>query len=109
MAGTSRKNPILANPFFAALVVVSIVFVVTVLGYLVAPYAINPGPVARGEASRAFALWLDRHGPLMLGVEFGVMLATGILAMATDDWFSGVSASAVRPAREEKQKPESAG
>jgi hypothetical protein len=91
MAGSSRKNPLFSNPFFAALVVVSILFVVTVLGYLAAPYALNPRPVPQGEASRTFALWLDRHGPLILGIEFVVMLGTGVVAMLTDDWFSGVA------------------
>src|SRR6516165_7989663 len=102
MAGTSRKNPLFANPFFAALVAVSILFVVTVLGYLVAPYALNPRPVVQGDASRAFALWLDRQGPLMLGVEFVVMLLAGILAMVTDDWFSGVPKPAVPGDRQEE-------
>ena len=108
MAGTSRKNPLFTNPFFAALVVVSILFVVTTLGYLAAPSAINPRPVAQGEASRAFAVWLDRHGPLILGIEVVVMLAMGVLAMATDDWFSGVPTPSARAGREEEQKPESA-
>ncbi len=89
MAGTSRKNPVFANPFYVGLMVVSTLFVVTVLGYLVAPDVISQGPEQRSETSRAFAHWLDRHGPVILGIEFLVMLVTGVLAMATDDWFSG--------------------
>ena len=89
MAGTSRNNPVFANPFYFGLMVVSTLFVVTALGYLVAPNVISQGPEQRGETSRAFANWLDRHGPVILGIEFLVMLVTGILAMATDDWFSG--------------------
>jgi len=89
MAGTSRKNPVFANPFYVGLMVVSTLFVVTALGYLVAPSVIGQGPVQRSETSRAFAIWLDQHGPLLLGIEFFVMLVTGVLAMATDDWFSG--------------------
>jgi hypothetical protein len=90
MAGTSRKNPVFANPFYLGLLVASTLFVVTVLGYLVAPSVLNSeGPAPRGETSRAFATWLDRHGPLILGIEFVVMLVTGVLAMVTDDWFSG--------------------
>ncbi len=88
MAGTSRKNPVLSNPFYVGLMVVSTLFVLTALGYLVAPDVIHQGPDRQGETSRAFAHWLDRHGPLILGIEFVVMLVTGILAMATDDWFS---------------------
>jgi hypothetical protein len=88
MARTSRKNPVFANPFYVGLLVVSTLFVLTVLGYLVAPNVIKPGPAHRGETSRAFATWIDRHGPLILGIEFLVMFVSGVLAMATDDWFS---------------------
>jgi hypothetical protein len=96
MTGTSRKNPVFSNPFYVGLMVVSTLFVLTSLGYLVAPSVIKPGPVQRGETSRAFATWLDRHGPLILGVEFLVMLVTGVMAMATDDWFSAESGSRTR-------------
>ena len=89
MAGTTRKNPVFANPFYLGLMVVSTLFVVTVLGYLVAPNVSSQGPVQRGDASRAFAIWLDRNGPMVLGIEFVLMLVTGELAMVTDDWFSG--------------------
>jgi hypothetical protein len=87
MAGTSRPNPVIANPFYVVLMVVSTLFVVTALGYLVAPYVIQPGHVAQGQASRAFAVWLDTHGPLILAVEFVIMLLSGVLAMATEDYF----------------------
>jgi hypothetical protein len=105
----TRKNPLFTNPFFATLVVVSIVFVVTIFAYLAAPYAINARPVAQGDASRVFALWIDRHGPMILGVEFVVMLATGVLAMITDDWFSSVPGPAPRKPLKEEQMPKSAG
>jgi hypothetical protein len=96
MARTPRKNDVFANPFYLILILASTLFVVTTLGYLVAPYALegrpNPeierAPQPQGAASRAFAAWLDRHGPLALGLEFLVMLVTGVLAMVTDDWFS---------------------
>lgn len=89
MARTSRKNSVFANPFYMGLMVVSTLFVVTVLGYLTAPNVFsNEGPVQRGETSRAFATWLDRRGPLILGIELLVMLVSAVLAMATDDWFS---------------------
>ncbi len=87
MAGTSRPNPVLANPFYVGLMVMSTLFVVTALGYLVAPYVIQPGQVAQGQASRAFAVWLDAQGPLILAVEFVIMLLSGVLAMATEDYF----------------------
>jgi hypothetical protein len=87
MARTSRPNPVLANPFYVGLMVTSTLFVVTALGYLVAPYVIQPGQAAQGQASRAFALWLDTHGPLILAVEFVIMLVSGVVAMTTEDYF----------------------
>ena len=105
MAGTSRKNPVFANPFFLALLVVSTLFVVTALGYLVAPYALGAGQAPRGETSRAFAVWLDRRGPVILGIEFLVMLVTGVLAMVTDDWFSAPPGPAPRAQSPEGRAP----
>ena len=87
MAGTSRPNPVLANPFYVGLMVTSTLFVVTALGYLVAPYVIQPAQAAQRQASRAFALWLDTNGPLILAVEFVIMLVSGVLAMTTEDYF----------------------
>ncbi len=89
MPDGGRKNPVLANPFFLALLAVSTLFVVTALGYLVVPYVLQKaGNAPGGEASRSFATWLDRRGPLILGVEFVLMFVTGVAAMATDDWYS---------------------
>jgi hypothetical protein len=87
MAGTSRPNPVLANPFYVGLMVTSTLFVVTALGYLVTPYVSQAGQAAQGQASRAFAAWLDAHGPLILAVEFMIMLLSGVLAMTTEDYF----------------------
>jgi hypothetical protein len=89
MAAGARKNPVLANPFFVALMVVSTLFVVTALGYSVVPYALERVAHAPPDrASQSLANWLDRQGPTILGVEFSLMLVTGVLAMFTDDWFS---------------------
>jgi hypothetical protein len=89
------RREILSNPFFVILLVTSTMFVLTALAYLVSPYVVAPRPglPPRGEGSIALALWLDRHAPLALGVEFAVMLASGVLAMATDRWFSPRSRS----------------
>ena len=89
MARASRKKNVFANPFYVGLMIVSTLFVVTALGYLVSPYVLEPGRRPPGAPSHELAAWLDRHGPLVLGVEFAVMLVTGVLAMLTDDWFSG--------------------
>jgi hypothetical protein len=89
MARASRKKGVFANPFYVGLMVVSTLFVITALGYLVSPYVLEPGRRPRGAPSLDLALWLDRQGPLVLGLEFVVMMVTGVLAMLTDDWFSG--------------------
>ncbi len=79
-----------SNPFFVLLKAVSVLFVLTVLAYLVSPYVIEPrgGRPVGAAGSLAVAAWLDRNAPLTLAVEFAVMLAAGILAMVTDPWFS---------------------
>jgi hypothetical protein len=77
------------NPFYVLLLAASTLFVVTTFAYLVAPYAVERAAKAAGPrpASSPAAEWLDRHGPLALGVEIAVMLVAGLLAMATDRWF----------------------
>jgi hypothetical protein len=85
MAGRPRKA-LFPNPFYVVLLVASVVFTVTVLAYLVSPYAAER-PDA-GVGSRALVKWLDRRGPLALEVEFLVMFVAGLLAMVTDRWFT---------------------
>jgi hypothetical protein len=95
MTGKPRKSEILSNPFFVILLATSALFVLTVLGYLVSPYVLMPNPARqpRGAGSIAMAEWFDRHGPMTLAIEFVVMLLTGVLAMASDPWFSSRSKS----------------
>jgi hypothetical protein len=89
MTGGNRKNPVLANPFYIALIFVSTLFVVTALGYLVVPYALERAGGASGSgSSTALAGWLDRNGPMILGIEFVIMFVSGIAAMLTDDRFA---------------------
>jgi hypothetical protein len=90
MTEQRQRREVFANPFFVVLMGASVLFVVTVLAYWVSMYvpvprADRPPP---GAGSLAMAAWLDRNGPMILGIEFVVMLASGILAMATDSWFS---------------------
>ena len=79
------------NPFYVILLLASTLFVVTTLGYLVAPAdqykAGAPARQAAKSGTAGVSEWLERHGPTALGVEFGLMLASGLLAMATDRWF----------------------
>ena len=57
MTGKPRKSEILSNPFFVILLVTSMLFVLTVLGYLVSPYVLTPQPARRPPSRRP-----DRHG-----------------------------------------------
>jgi hypothetical protein len=89
MAGRPQT---LSNPFFVLLLVASVAFTVTVFGYLIGPtihqQALDQPQGGPGPGSRALADWLDRRGPMLLAVEFTVMLVAGLLAMATDHWFA---------------------
>jgi len=89
MTRRSRGLKAFSNPFYVALLVFSTVFVIATLGYLVSPFALVEGRMAAGGRSRELAIWLDQKGPILLGVLFGMMLITSLLAMAMDDWFSG--------------------
>jgi hypothetical protein len=82
MTGKPRKSEILSNPFFVILLVTSMLFVVTVL----VDYTMSPKVLV-------VAKWFDRNGSMTLGIELVVMLLTGVLAMATESWFSSRSKS----------------
>jgi hypothetical protein len=90
MAANPPKREVFANPFFVIMMGASVVFVLTVLGYLISAYVLQPGPGQPPPSPRSIAVaeWLDRNAPLALAVEFGVMLLTGVVAMVTDPWFS---------------------
>ena len=81
MAETSAKK-LFPNPFYVLLLAASSLFVFTVFGYL-----ISPTVQQRGAGGQEIAKWLDRRGPLVLGIEFAVMLVAALLAMATDRWY----------------------
>lgn len=96
-ASVKRRFP---NPFFVVLLAASTLFVVTCFAYLIAPTVLDqakgrPGPPA---PSARFATWIDRNGPVVLGVEFLVMLAAGALAMGTDRFFPEKPPRPTRPA-----------
>ncbi len=79
------------NPFYVMLMVVSTVFLVTTMGYLVGPYvhkqAIAQPGAGPTPGSLALAGWFDRKGELALAIEFAMMFLLAILAMATDRHF----------------------
>lgn len=77
------------NPFYVLLLMASVLFVVTTFAYLVGPAVRQHAAADKAHAGgpTPFADWLDRRGPLALGVEVGLMMVSGFLAMATDRWF----------------------
>jgi hypothetical protein len=89
MTTSPRKREVFANPFFVVLMAASVAFVMTALAYYVSAFVEPaPGRPRPSERSLAVAAWLDRNAPWVLAMEFAVMLVTGVLAMATDRWFS---------------------
>jgi hypothetical protein len=90
MTDPSRRREVFSNPFFVVLLGTSVVFVLTILAYLVSPAILVPDPARPrpGPNSVALATWFDRNGPFALGVEIVIMLLSGVLAMVTDPWFS---------------------
>jgi hypothetical protein len=96
------------NPFYVALMVVSTLFVLTALAYLVSLLVMqkaldDPRVATDNPATPRLVDWFDRHGPTTLAVECAAMVALGLLAMATDHWFGpprrgSAAAKGVRPA-----------
>ncbi len=87
-----KKKPLYPNPFYVLVVLAGVAFVVTTLGWLVAPMiqakAKNPGAAAApGAGSLAMAAWFDRWSTTALTIELAVMIVAGGLAMAADGWF----------------------
>ena len=85
MTAPRRKREIFANPFFAILLLASVVFVFTVLAYLSSAWVLDPKPGGPPRSARSIAVaeWLDRNAPMLLGGEIIVMLSTGVLAMVS--------------------------
>jgi hypothetical protein len=90
MTTPPRKREVFANPFFNVMMLASVLFVLTILGYLASPYVLERADAKATQApsSIAVAEWLDRNAPMSLAVEFVVMLVTGVVAMVTDPWFT---------------------
>ena len=94
MAEPSAKKRPYPNPFYVLVVLSGVAFVVTAMGWLVAPMiqakAKNPGPGATppGPGSLAIADWFDRWSATALTAELAVMIVAGGLAMFGDRWFT---------------------
>ncbi len=64
MTAVPRKREVFANPFFVALMAASVVFVLTVLAYLIsAVLDADPAKPPRARGSLAMAAWIDRNAP----------------------------------------------
>ncbi len=90
MTAVPRKREVFANPFFVVLMAASVVFVLTVLAYLISPAVLDADPAKPPPSPRSLAMaaWIDRNAPWVLAAEFAIMLVTGVVAMVTDPWFS---------------------
>ncbi|MER3417375.1 MAG: hypothetical protein C4297_14370 [Gemmataceae bacterium] len=60
-----------SNPFYALLLLASLLFVITALAYALVPWERQP-------------LWFQRHGWKMLLVETSVVIVLGLAAMVLD-------------------------
>jgi hypothetical protein len=90
MTTEPRKREVFANPFFVVLMTASVVFVLTVLAYLISPAVLEAGPGKAPLTARSLAMatWIDHNAPWVLAVEIAIMLVTGVVAMVADPWFS---------------------
>ena len=88
-----KRKPLYPNPCYILLVLVSSAFVLTTLGWLIAPMiqqkALHPAPGSTppGAGSLALAAWFDRWSVTALTIELVLIVGSGILAMAIDRWF----------------------
>jgi hypothetical protein len=90
MTAVPRKREVFANPFFVVMMAATVVFVITVLAYLISPAVleVGPGKAPPSPRSLAMAKWIDQNAPWVLAVEFAIMLVTGVVAMIADPWFT---------------------
>ena len=91
MTASPRKREVFANPFFVVLMAASVVFVLTVLAYLISPAVLEPDPANPPPGGGLAGRWPRGSTATprwLLAVEFAIMLVTGVLAMVTDPWFS---------------------
>ena len=88
-----KRKPLYPNPFYVLLVLASTAFVLTVLGYLIAPMIhekarnLPAGAAPPSPGSLALAGWFDRWSVTAITIEIVVMTATSLLAMVSDRWF----------------------
>lgn len=84
-ASVEKRPSIWRNPFFSLCAGLSIAFVITVFALVATMFGDPQSPVNR---------FLDSQGLLVIGVEVGGILISGLLAMALDRWQTLRKASA---------------
>ncbi len=90
-ATPDAKREVFANPFFVVLMVASVVFVLTVLAYLISPAVLEPDPAQPPPGPSARWRWprgSTATPPGLWPSNSSIMLVTGVLAMVTDPWFT---------------------
>ena len=83
----SKKKPG-KNPFYVALVLVGVVFLVTTFCYVLMAFRAVGGHSSEQSGSRML-VFMDQHGAWLLGGELAVLILASLAAMATDSYWSG--------------------
>ncbi len=79
------------NPFYAMVVLVGVVFLVTAMSYVMALVRLENQPAATTVPARVNPAmqFLEQRGGSLLLWEAGVLTVIAVLAMALDRWRSG--------------------
>jgi hypothetical protein len=86
---TARQKALFANPFYALLVVVGIVFFVTACAYGVMAFrAVSPHLPAADTGSHPLLSFLDVHGTMLLAAELAILTLATVAAIGTDDYWT---------------------
>jgi ABC-type branched-subunit amino acid transport system permease subunit len=98
----SRPRPNI-NPFYALVVLTSVVFAITTLAYVVA-LVVSESPQVDGTDAlrdKPVLRFIEQRGETLMLWEAGVLAVTAILAMGLDRWRSGMS-SCDQPVADQK-------
>lgn len=93
-----RKKAAISNPFYAVLVVVGTVFVITACAYgMMAFRAVAPQLPADNAQQHPLLHFMDAYGSRLLMIEIGLLAFATFAAIGTDDYWT--RRGAVRGAR----------
>ena len=82
----AAKRPF-ANPFYALLLTVGVLFLLTATSYGVLAFRDVQGQSAAASGSGLMQV-LDRHGAVLLLSELGLLILASLAAMATDGYWT---------------------